>query len=161
MITSKKLTIENLRRKNFAPNEFLKSETAEEFKIDNIPNLAQLTAGMVLADKMQELRDAIAKPFEITSGFRSAALNKAVGGSRTSWHMQFLACDFNIEGMEPHEAVLAIKASNVSVDKVFVERGCVHMQTCINDAQNRNFYGTAFKNKKGEWVVLNKIKKMA
>jgi len=160
MTTSRKLTIENLRRKNFAPEEFLKSEAAKKLKIDNTPNSAQLAAGIVLANKMQELRDAIGKPFEITSGFRSPALNKAVSGSKTSWHMQFLACDFNIEGMEPHEAVLAIKASKVSVDKVFVERGCVHMQTCINDAQNRNFFGTAFKNDKGDWVVLDKIRKV-
>lgn len=158
MTTSKKLTIENLRRKNFAPSEFLNSETAEKLGIKNIPNQADIASGMVLANKMQQLRDVIGKPFEITSGFRCAALNKAVGGSKTSWHMKFLACDFNIEGMEPCEAVLAIKASKISVDKVFVERGCVHMQTYINDAQNRNFYGTALKNDKGEWVVSDEIK---
>jgi uncharacterized protein YcbK (DUF882 family) len=161
MTDLKKLTIKDLRRKNFAPEEFVKSETAKRLKIDNTPNLAQLTAGIALANKMQQLRDAIGKPFDITSGFRSPALNKAVGGSKTSRHMQFLACDFNIEGMEPHEAVLAIKETKISVDKVFVERGCVHMQTYVNDAQNRNIFASAFKNKKGDWVVLNEIKKMA
>lgn len=175
MITSKKLTIENLRRKNFAPSEFLESKTAAASlkdkdltnDIDNTPNLAQLTAGMALADKAQELSDKLSEKLgyrvkiTVNSGFRSLLLNKAVGGSKGSFHCQFLAIDFNVEGFEPHEVVLMIKELKISVDKVFVERGCVHMQTCINDAQNRNFYGTAFKNKKGEWVVLNEIKKMA
>lgn len=123
-----------------------------------MPNYAQLTAGMALADKMQELRDAIGKPFKINSGFRSPELNIAVGGAPNSWHQQFLACDFNIEGFEPHEAVLAIKETKISVDKVFVERGCVHLQTNQNDSKNRNFFGSAVKIN-GEWVVSEKLKK--
>jgi uncharacterized protein YcbK (DUF882 family) len=162
------LTIENLRRKNFAPKDFLKSKTADASLKDadstndirNIPNYSQLTAGMVLADKMQQIRDAIKKPIEITSAFRSPQLNKEVDGAPNSWHMQFLACDFNIAGLEPHEAVLAIKATKISVDKVFVERGCVHLQTCFNEASNRNSFGSAKKDSKGNWVVTNKIEKV-
>lgn len=156
MMSVSKLTIENLRRKNFAPEEFINSNIAAKLKIKNIPNYAQLTAGMVLADKMQQLRDAINKSFHITSGFRCAELNKAVGGALNSWHMQFLACDFNIQGLEPYEAALAIKATKISIDKVFVERGCIHMQTNINDAKNRNFFGSAAKIN-GQWVVTDKI----
>lgn len=167
MISISKLTIENLRRKNFSPEEFLRSKKVEDSlkdkdktnDIKNEPNQNQLIAGMALADKMQELRNAIKKPFHITSGFRSEELNKAIGGAHNSCHLQFLACDFNIEGLEPHEAVLAIKATKISVDKVFVERGCVHMQTNINDAKNRNFFGSAAKIN-GEWVVTDKIKKI-
>jgi len=93
------LTIENLRRKNFAPEEFLKSQKADASlkdndptnDIKNIPNYAQLTAGIALADKMQQLRDAIGKPFHITNGFRCPELNLAVGGAPNSWHMQFFA----------------------------------------------------------------------
>ncbi len=153
------LTLENLRRRNFSPEEFFHSETAEKLGIKNIPNYGQLSAGLILADKMQQLRDAIGKSFKINSGFRCAELNHAVGGAPNSWHIQFLACDFNIAGLEPHEAVLAIKATKISVDKVFVERGCVHMQTCMNDARNRNFFGSAVKIN-GVWVVTDKIEKV-
>lgn len=154
------LTLENLRRKNFTPEEFIHSDTAEKKGIKNIPNYGQLTAGVALADKMQQLRDAIGKPFKINSAFRCPELNKAVGGAPDSWHQQFLACDFNIAGLEPHEAVLAIKATKISVDKVFVERGCVHMQTNMNDAKNRNFFGSAVKDKEGNWIVTDKIEKV-
>lgn len=151
--------IENLRRKNFAPEEFIRSDTAEKLGIKNIPTYSQLTAGFALADKMQQLRDAIGKSFKINSGFRCEELNRAVGGARDSWHIQFLACDFNIAGLEPHEAVLAIKATKVSVDKVFVERGCVHLQTNMNESKNRNFFGSAVK-VNGEWIVTDKIEKV-
>jgi len=162
------LTIENLRRRNFAPEDFFESVTAEKTLHDkdpnndivNLPNYGQLTAGMKLADKMQELRDALNLPITISSGFRCEKLNKKVGGAPNSWHMQFLACDFNVKGLQPHEAVAAIKATKVSVDKVFVERGCVHMQTCMNDARNRNLFATAFKNENGDWVVVDGIRKV-
>lgn len=157
-------TIENLRRKNFLPEEFIRSDTAEKLGIKNTPNAGQIIAGLALADKMQILRDAIGKPFKINSGFRCRELNSAVGGAPNSWHIQFLACDFNIQGMQPHEAVLAIKATRISVDKVFVERGCVHLQTNMNDAKNRNFFGSAVrvKNENGEmeWVVSSEVKRV-
>lgn len=153
------LTIDNLCRKNFAGQEFLHSEIAEKRGIKNQPNPNQLMAGMALADKMQELRDAIGKSFKINSGFRCAELNAAVGGALNSFHQQFLACDFNIAGMQPHEAVLAIKATKISVDKVFVERGCVHLQINLNPSKNRNFFGSAAKIN-GKWVVNDKIGKV-
>ena len=59
------VTKENLRRKNFTPEEFLNSVTAAKLEIKNTPDLNQLTAGVRLADKMQELHDAIEKPFSI------------------------------------------------------------------------------------------------
>ena len=178
------VTKENLRRKNFAPEEFLNSVTATRLGIKNIPDLNQLTAGLRLADKMQELYNAIEKvllteqnksliPFFpwtkkkskaafplqiiISSGFRNSELNKAVKGSPNSWHMQFLACDFNVVGMAPVDVVLSIKKSGVSVDKCFVERGCVHMQTAIRDSDNRNEFGTA-ELKNGVWKVTKDIR---
>ena len=178
------VTKENLRRKNFAPEEFLNSVTATRLGIKNIPDLNQLTAGLRLADKMQELYNAIEKvllteqnksliPFFlwpkkkskaafplqiiISSGFRNSELNKAVKGSSNSWHMQFLACDFNVVGIAPVDVVLSIKKSGVSVDKCFVERGCVHMQTAIRDSDNRNEFGTA-ELKNGVWKVTKDIR---
>jgi len=179
------VTKENLRRKNFAPKEFLNSVTATELGIENTPNLNQLTAGLRLADKMQELYNAIEKilleqqnksfmsflpwlgkkkvkatfPLQIivSSGFRNKELNKAVKGDPNSWHMQFLACDFNVVGMAPVDVVLSIKKSGVSVDKCFVERGCVHMQTAIRDSDNRNEFGTA-ELKNGVWKVTKEIR---
>jgi hypothetical protein len=161
------ITIENLRQKNFTPEEFLHSNTAAASlrddnplnDIKNEPGQQELENGVKLASKMQEIRDALKKSIIITSGFRCPALNKAVGGAPGSWHMKFLAIDFCIPGMEPHEVVLELKKTGVSVDKVFVERKCTHMQTCLDDNDNRNFFGTAVKID-GKWVVSDQIKKV-
>lgn len=159
------IKIEDLERQNFKPYEFISSVKGKLYKINNEPNQSQLVAGMVLADKMQEISDKLSKKFgyrviiDITSGFRSLLLNKEVGGSPDSWHMQFLACDFNVRGMQPHEVVLAIKECGISIDKCFVEGKCVHMQTAMNDSKNRNFFGSAYQ-VNGEWKVINEIKKV-
>jgi zinc D-Ala-D-Ala carboxypeptidase len=154
------LNTESLRRRNFTPEEFLRSVKADNSlkdndpanDIKNEPNAAQLSCGMKLADKMQELRDLIKLPIHVTSGFRSPALNKAVKGDPSSKHLQFLACDFNIEGKTPNQAVRLIKDSGFSVDKCFVERGCVHAQFAMLDQNNRNYFGRADL-VNGEWVV--------
>tara|TARA_R110000868_G_scaffold17344_1_gene76356 strand:+ start:31510 stop:31986 length:477 start_codon:yes stop_codon:yes gene_type:complete len=150
------ITIENLRQPNFEPHEFIDSVTARAKGIDNAPNVNQLTAGIVLTKKMQELRDALNHPIHISSGFRCDALNKAVGGAPNSRHTQFLACDFGINNMTPTEIVLAIRESGISVDKCFVERNCVHLQTSLHESDNRNEFGNA-KLVGGRWIVTNKI----
>ena len=154
------LTIENLRTKNFTPEEFLRSSRAERDGIDNTPDLSQITAGVILAKNMQKLRDALGgKAIHITSGFRCEKLNKAVNGGKNSKHIQFLACDFYIIGMTMEQTVLAIKDSGVSVDRCFVERGCVHVQFAMNEENNENRFGTAvFNQATNKWEVEWKIR---
>ena len=46
-----------------------------------------------LVNLLQKVRDEFGKPISITSGYRCAAHNKAVGGSETSSHLSGLAVD--------------------------------------------------------------------
>lgn len=147
-----KLTESCLARKNFEAAEFLRSRKADELGIINIPNQEQLSCGVKIADKAQELREALGIPMIITSGFRCPELNKAVGGAPRSKHMQFLAIDFIIKGLSPKEGVQKIKESGVSVDRCFVERKCIHMQIRMDESLNKNFFGEATK-VKGKWIV--------
>jgi len=57
-----------------------------------------LDAGKALAAMLQVVRDHFKKPIIIHSGFRGPSVNAAVGGSKTSQHMKFEACDFHVEG---------------------------------------------------------------
>ena len=50
----------------------------------------QIMPTLVIVD---QLREHLKSPVTILSGYRSAAYNKAVGGSRGSMHMQFRALD--------------------------------------------------------------------
>ena len=156
------MSLDELTRPNFKAQEFIKSNTAEAHGLDNLPTEEQGEWGIwenanKLADKMQELRVKTGLPVTITSGFRNEEVNKLVGGSTTSWHMKFLACDFNLKGLLPNEGVLLIKRIGISLDKCFVERGCIHIQFNLDDSKNRNVFGTAFK-EGGKWKVINDIK---
>jgi zinc D-Ala-D-Ala carboxypeptidase len=87
---------------HFELAEFLVSETAARRGIANEPtpeiieNLRRLCQ-LVL----EPLRVKLARPVVITSGYRSPALNRAIGGSPTSHHMQGRAADLIVPGMTP------------------------------------------------------------
>ena len=81
---------------NFSLAEF--TRTGRD--LENVPNAAQINAMMELCDNVLELvREHFKKPIIITSGFRSAAVNAAVGGSLTSQHSKGEAADFHIVGV--------------------------------------------------------------
>lgn len=94
----------NIRQKlskNFSLIEFLRSDTAERqedlwqaqqaIPEDKVSNLAYLATTV-----LQPIRDTFRYPIRITSGYRSEALNKAVGGSSTSQHCLGQAADLQI-----------------------------------------------------------------
>ena len=88
--------------KYFTIAELCKSDTADRKGIDNRckkEHVANLTA--LVDNVLDPLREAYGKPITVNSGFRSPALNKAVGGSATSDHMQGRAAD--ITGGSPAE----------------------------------------------------------
>jgi zinc D-Ala-D-Ala carboxypeptidase len=81
--------------KNFSLQEFTKSHKAETMGIHNEPNEQELqNLKMLCKYVLQPLRDAIKRPMIITSGYRSAALNQAIGGARGSQHTLGQAADF-------------------------------------------------------------------
>ena len=87
---------------HFELAEFLVSETAARRGITNEPtpeiidNLRRLCQSV-----LEPLRVKLARPVVITSGYRSLALNRAVGGSPTSHHMQGRAADLIVPGITP------------------------------------------------------------
>lgn len=75
-------------------DEAVLSGTAIRNGIDNTPNEQQLHNMQELADNIFEpLRKMYGKPIKINSFFRSAKLNKLVGGSPTSQHAKGQAID--------------------------------------------------------------------
>ena len=80
---------------SFWLSEFFKSDTAARKRIDNTPSPEALAnIRTLLAPGMQRIRELLGAPVSISSGYRSAALNKAVGGSNHSQHSHGLAADF-------------------------------------------------------------------
>ena len=81
--------------KNFTLEELTASATATAKGIRNNPGQTDIINLCALVHKvLQPLRDAI----KIGSGFRSLALNQAVGGVSNSQHMRGEAADLCIDG---------------------------------------------------------------
>jgi zinc D-Ala-D-Ala carboxypeptidase len=79
--------------KNFKLVEFTTSPTADRHGISNLPTLAEAENLRTLCNKiLQPARDALG-PLKISSGFRSAKLNKLVGGVPSSDHRLGFAAD--------------------------------------------------------------------
>ena len=74
--------------------EAIHSNTAKRKCIDNTPNPTQVENMKILAEKVFEpLREWVGGPIKVNSFFRSAELNEAIGGSKTSQHCKGQAID--------------------------------------------------------------------
>lgn len=56
--------------------------------------IAKMNMGFML--HLQKLRDLVAAPFIITSGYRCLAYNQAIGGSPRSYHLRGMAADISL-----------------------------------------------------------------
>ena len=108
--------------RNFKLEEFLASQVAARNGIDMTPpdyvieNLRQLTFHF-----LQPLRDIARQPVIVTSGYRPPELNAAIGGSKTSQHMNGEAVDFRIISMTPIEVCQLAVENNLPFDQLIHE----------------------------------------
>jgi hypothetical protein len=112
---------------NFSIFEATRSSKAIQLGIDNslTPSLMQ-QATWFAETVLQPLRDAIGKPFIVSSWYRCPALNKAVGGVYNSSHLSATAADINIKGLTSQEAfdalLVALKDLRIDFDQLIIER---------------------------------------
>lgn len=93
--------------KHFTFKEFTRSTTAERLEIDNQPehnNEQDVYAHieLLVVKLLDPIRDYVAEPIYITSGYRSDRLNKAVGGVPDSQHRKGQAADIRIGSIAGH-----------------------------------------------------------
>lgn len=76
--------------KYFSINELTKTSTG----ISNIPNAKQVANLIYLVENLlDKAREELAMPITVTSGYRSEAVNRRVGGVATSQHTKGEAVD--------------------------------------------------------------------
>jgi zinc D-Ala-D-Ala carboxypeptidase len=123
--------VDSFVSRSFRLSEFLRSETAVRRGLDNTPPAAVLAnIQHVLAPGMQRVRDALDNPVHITSGYRSPAVNRAVGGSAMSQHTLGLAADFVAPNFGSPRAIsryLADQAAILRFDQLIFEGTWVHI----------------------------------
>jgi uncharacterized protein YcbK (DUF882 family) len=80
--------------KYFTMSELTHSATAVRKGIDNTPdNTAKANLTALVANILDPLREAYGKPIVVSSGYRCAKLNRAVGGVARSQHITGQAAD--------------------------------------------------------------------
>lgn len=136
------IDISVLKRKNFEPEEFIKSVTASTEGIDNNIYDKEVLDNMICtADKMQEIRDKLKSPIKINSGYRCLKLNRRIGSKDTSQHVKGQAIDFICPRFgTPKQIVEFLEDEGVEVDQCLLEFDrWVHLS--IRSKENRNQFG--------------------
>ena len=111
---------------NFSMKEFVASSTAKRKGIDNNPGLEHAEAALELFENIvQPIRDHFGTSIFLSSGYRSAALNKAIGGSQTSQHSKGEAVDIDMDGRKgpENEDVFHYIRKNLPFDQLIWEFG--------------------------------------
>lgn len=83
--------------------------------VDNLRNLCR--------DVLEPIREKIGHPIIVTSGYRSSAVNRAVGGVATSQHLKGEAADIRIKNWSP--------SALYDIIKLMVANGQIHVGQCI------------------------------
>jgi len=123
---------------NFSLDELVFSQTAARLGIDNTPDAQVLKNLKHLASQLELVRSALGDvPILISSGYRSDAVNIAVGGAAGSQHRSGLAVDFTAPRFGTVlQTAKAVAACGVPFDQVIYEFGkWVHLGVAAPDTQ--------------------------
>ena len=120
--------------------------------LENVPNEVQVNNLKRLCSWLEMLRSEWNKrygegddPIVINSGYRSEAVNKAVGGAPTSNHLTGCAADIRVSGMEQalRYAVILLDISDErheDFDELLIERnarGAIWLHFAVRESGNR------------------------
>lgn len=109
--------------KYFTYDELIRSDTARAKGIDNTPtpgirkNLERLVNNV-----LDPLREKWGGPIDVSSGYRSPSVNKAVGGVKNSQHMLGEAADLRIYKRDSNGKYIRDSKGRLIVDKAAIRR---------------------------------------
>lgn len=115
---------------HFTLEELSRSTTAVRQGLDNTPPAKLVPNLKRVAEHLEIVRAHFGRPVNVYSGYRSPAVNKAVGGSATSAHRFGLAADFVVQGVSNREVCEWIQKNLADFDQVIYEfgpKGWVHL----------------------------------
>ena len=134
--------------KNFMLREFVNSITASRKGISNKPTDVHLANLKLLIDNIiQPIRDKIG-PIRISSGYRSVALNRAIGGSSRSQHCKGMASDIQfVRDNEMDNKVIfdTILEMELDFDQMINEFDYSWIHISYNKKKNRKIVLEAYK----------------
>ena len=140
-----------IKSKYFTLDELTYSATADIYDIDNNPNDEIIENLIELMNVLDTIRELWGKPIRVLSGYRCKELNSAVGGSKTSAHLNGFAADikpFNND-MESFIQVVKEWAKTNDFDQILIE----------NNSLGGHWLHFGYKSPKGEFrYQIKKLK---
>ena len=138
--------------KNLTLQEVTKSATAIKKGISNEPTIEHLENLKALAENIfQPMRDYFGVPIAVSSGYRSAELNRLIGGSSTSQHCKGEAIDIDCDifgGLSNREVFEYIK-EHLTFDQLIWEFG---------DDSNPDWVHVSYKKGENRGQVLKAVR---
>lgn len=109
---------------HFTLEEMTRSDYAARHGIDNTPSQDVIENLTTVALALEEVRTLLGHPIFVSSGYRGPKVNSAVGGSKTSAHIEGLAADFTCFTYgTPRDVCRAIMGSTIQYDQLIHEFG--------------------------------------
>ena len=148
--------------KHISGREAIESYTAKRKDIENIPSEYELVNMVAVAENVFEpLREWVGGPIKINSFFRSAELNKAIGGSSRSQHCQGRAIDLDdVYGHKTNAEMFNYIKNNLDFDQLIWEFGndenpnWVHVSYVSEDGNRRRCLKAEKVNGKTTYSVI-------
>ena len=116
--------------KYFTMGEAVHSSTAIKRGIKNTPSWSERANIRYTARRLDEVREILGRPVIVSSWFRSAKLNRAVGGSSSSGHRKGMAVDIMLKkGTSGKREFEKVRARLESFDQMiyYPRRGHLHI----------------------------------
>ena len=120
--------------------EVIKSNMASVLQIQNIPNAEQVAnLKLVCTEIFDKVREHFGKPIGITSGFRSPELNKRIGGSKSSQHLEGKALDIDgdLLGGVCNKDIFEFIKNNCIFDQLIWEFGTENAPDWVHVSYNK------------------------
>lgn len=105
---------------HFTLEEFTRSVAHPD--IPNVPSSGEIVKLRLLCDNiLEQIRTNFGKPVTVLSGYRSKALNDAVGGAETSQHLRGEAADIEVYGV-PNRDLWTYIVTHLNFDQCIAEK---------------------------------------